>query len=210
MVKCCFGGCEMKTLNRTFQKTTLVAGVGGAGTCILNHISHMFDQTVQFLVTDTNLKSLSRSVIKNQLQLGKNITKGQGCGGNTTIGKAAALESTEEILNYFEGVEMVVIIAGVGGGAGSAGTQVVAGIAKNMGLRVASILVFPFDHEFGREDQAKNTIEIMKSISDSVTVLYNSDLNHFKERVPELDLRSAFGWQDMRVYEEIKKVIEAL
>jgi cell division protein FtsZ len=186
-----------------------VVGVGGAGVCILNHISDKFDETVQFLVADTNLKNLSRSVIKYQLQFGKNITKGRGCGGNVDVGKAAALESVEEIRKSLEDAELVVIVAGASGGTGSSGALVVAGIAKEVGLRAVSILLFPFDHEL-RDSQAKNTIEKMKSFSNSVVVLYNSDLNCISEKVLETDLRSAFGRQDKKVYEEIKKVIEAL
>ena len=196
---------------RSKIKKKIIFGIGGAGTAILNNFDRtkMFDETVQFLVADTSKRSLSQSKITNQLQLGKNVTHGKGCGGSSALGKAAAMEASEEIEKSLEGAGLVVIVAGASGGAGSSGAQVVAGIAKDMGLRVASILIHPFDQEL-RERLASDAIEKMKSLSDSVTVLFNSNLNRLKDRFPEMDLRSSFGWQDMRVYEELQKIIKAL
>jgi len=122
---------------------------------------------------------------------------------------AATLESSEEIKKSLRDAKIVVIVAGVSGGTGSGGALVIAGINKEVGLKTVSILLFPFDHE-RRGSQAKNTIEMMKSVSDSVVVLNNSDLNCILGKVPEMDLNLAFGYQDIRVYEEIKKIIEAL
>jgi len=124
-----------------------VIGVGGGGG---NAVEHMVAQTVEgveFICTNTDAQALKNASARTVLQLGNNVTKGLGAGANPDVGRQAALEDRERIVELVHGADMVFITAGMGGGTGTGGAPVVAQIAKEMGVLTVAVVTKPFPFE---------------------------------------------------------------
>jgi cell division protein FtsZ len=112
-----------------------VVGVGGGGS---NAVSTMIESGmsgVEFIVANTDIQALNSNRAGTKLQLGNDLTKGLGAGANPDIGRRAAIESYNEIVEKLEGSDMVFVTAGMGGGTGTGGAPVVAKIARELGIR---------------------------------------------------------------------------
>jgi len=110
-----------------------VIGVGGAGS---NAVARMLEEGldgVEFHVINTDLQSLASSNVPSKIQIGAKITKGLGVGSDPLIGRQAALEDTERILELLHGADMVFVTAGLGGGTGAGAAPVIASLAKELG-----------------------------------------------------------------------------
>lgn len=124
-----------------------VVGVGGGGG---NAVEHMVAQNidgVDFICTNTDAQALKNSSARTVLQMGNNVTKGLGAGANPDMGRQAALEDRERIVELVEGADMVFITAGMGGGTGTGGAPVVAQIAKELGVLTVAVVTKPFPFE---------------------------------------------------------------
>ena len=127
--------------------TIKVIGVGGGG---MNAVDRMIDAGVtgvDFVAMNTDTQVLERSGAKSKLQLGANLTKGLGAGGNPEMGKASAEESRPEIRRLLEGADMIFIAAGMGGGTGTGAAPVIAEMAKEMGALTVAVVTRPFGFE---------------------------------------------------------------
>ncbi|GAB4223819.1 MAG: cell division protein FtsZ [Francisella sp.] len=148
-----------------------VVGVGGGGG---NAVEHMCDEIsdVEFYALNTDGQALSRSKVKNVLQIGTNLTKGLGAGANPEVGKRAATEDRAKIEKILEGADMVFITAGMGGGTGTGGAPVVAEIAKEMGILTVAVVTKPFPFEGPRRMQAAEMgiEELTKNVDSIITV----------------------------------------
>ena len=111
-----------------------VVGVGGAGTNAVNNMITAHLEGVEFLVCNTDAQSLAQSLTDRRIQLGTTITQGLGAGARPEIGRAAAEEAVEELLDQLQGSHMVFITAGMGGGTGTGAAPVIARVAKEMGM----------------------------------------------------------------------------
>jgi cell division protein FtsZ len=160
-----------------------VVGVGGGGG---NAISSMIDmglQGVDFFAINTDLQALERNKAQNKIQVGKNLTRGLGAGGDPTIGHRAIEEDREEIARALAGSDMVFVTAGMGGGTGTGGAPIVANIARTNGALVVGIVTKPFNCE-GKQRMAfaDAGIEEFKKHVDTLIVIPNQKLLSIVER----------------------------
>ncbi len=154
-----------------------VIGVGGGGG---NAVEHMLAQNidgVEFICTNTDAQALKNSSARTVLQMGNNVTKGLGAGANPDIGRQAALEDRERIVELVEGADMVFITAGMGGGTGTGGAPVVAQIAKELGVLTVAVVTKPFPFE-GKKRMAiaDQGIKELSEYVDSLITIPNEKL----------------------------------
>ena len=109
-----------------------VVGVGGGGSNAVNRMIEAKIEGVEFMVANTDLQALKISSAPIKIQLGEKLTKGLGAGANPVIGRQAALENTDKLLEALEGADMVFVTAGLGGGTGSGGAPIVASLAREL------------------------------------------------------------------------------
>src|SRR6202048_2903507 len=124
-----------------------VVGVGGGG---CNAVARMVQEGlegVEFYVMNTDVQALSACQVQNKLQLGTKMTKGLGAGSNPEIGRQAALENTDRIVELLQGADMVFVTAGLGGGTGTGAAPVVASLAKELGALTVAVVTKPFAFE---------------------------------------------------------------
>lgn len=156
-----------------------VIGVGGAGN---NAINRMLDENIQgaeFVAINTDLQALmlSHAEPKNRLQIGKEKTQGLGAGSFPDIGEKAAEESRQEIEEILEGVNLLFITAGMGGGTGTGAAPVIARIAKEKGCVTVAVVTKPFTFEGKRrEENAKRGIANLEKFVDTLIVIPNDKL----------------------------------
>src|SRR5689334_24755219 len=124
-----------------------VMGVGGGGGNAVNRMIAARLEGVEFLVANTDLQALKLSQAPVKLQLGAKLTKGLGAGANPEIGRKAALEDTEKIIEALEGSDMIFITSGLGGGTGSGAAPVVASLASELGALSVAVVTKPFAFE---------------------------------------------------------------
>ncbi|GJQ54146.1 MAG: hypothetical protein HKUEN07_07150 [Rhodocyclaceae bacterium] len=124
-----------------------VVGVGGGGSNAVNRMIEASIQGVEFIAMNTDIQVLDLSAAAKKVQLGLNLTRGLGAGGNPEIGKSAAEESKNEIRKVLEGADMVFITAGMGGGTGTGAAPVVADLAREIGALTVAVITRPFGFE---------------------------------------------------------------
>ena len=130
-----------------FTPRITVVGVGGGGTNAVNNMISMGLDGVEFLVANTDAQSLIHSRADRRVQLGPHLTQGLGAGAKPEIGRAAAEEATEELARHIEGVHMIFITAGMGGGTGTGAAPVIARMARERGILTVGVVTKPFDFE---------------------------------------------------------------
>ncbi|HEC59865.1 hypothetical protein LCGC14_0551110 [marine sediment metagenome] len=133
----------------TYTQTAVikVIGVGGGGGNALEHMVANQIEGVDFICANTDAQALRKSSAPTQLQLGTDITKGLGAGANPDVGRQAALEDRERVMELIKGSDMVFITAGMGGGTGTGAAPVVAQVAKEMGILTVAVVTKPFPFE---------------------------------------------------------------
>ena len=154
-----------------------VIGVGGGGG---NAVEHMVAQSidgVEFICTNTDAQALKNSAARTVLQMGNNVTKGLGAGANPDVGRQAALEDRDRIVELVEGADMVFITAGMGGGTGTGAAPVVAQIAKDLGVLTVAVVTKPFPFE-GKKRMAiaDQGIKELSEYVDSLITIPNEKL----------------------------------
>jgi cell division protein FtsZ len=154
-----------------------VIGVGGGGG---NAVAHMVSSSVdgvEFITANTDSQAIKNCGAKLQLQLGGNVTKGLGAGANPEVGRQAALEDREKIMDALQGADMVFITAGMGGGTGTGAAPVVAQLAKEMGVLTVAVVTKPFPFEGRRRMQvALKGIDELSQHCDSLITIPNEKL----------------------------------
>ncbi len=154
-----------------------VVGVGGGGNNAVNRMIEAGLQGVEFISINTDLQALKLSKSENRLQIGEKLTKGLGAGANPEIGKKAAEESKEELINSFKGADMIFVTAGMGGGTGTGAAPVIAELAKEVGALTVGVVTRPFSFEGRkRSSQAEQGIIALKSKVDTLIVIPNDRL----------------------------------
>lgn len=135
------------TDNTSKQATLKVIGVGGGGSNAVNRMIEAGIDGVEFVAMNTDIQVLEHSSAPTRVQLGANLTRGLGAGGNPEIGKSAAEESKNEIRKVLEGADMVFITAGMGGGTGTGAAPVIADLAREIGALAVAVVTRPFGFE---------------------------------------------------------------
>ena len=185
-----------------------VIGVGGGGSNAVNHMYRQGIKDVEFVVANTDLQALNSSPVPYKLQLGVNLTEGLGCGANPEVGRAAALESKEQIREMLAGTKMVFVTAGMGGGTGTGAAPVIAKIAKDMDILTVGIVTVPFSFEGKKKlAQAENGVEAFKACCDTVLVILNDKL---REIYGNLAIGQAFSEADNVLTTAAKGIAEII
>ncbi len=154
-----------------------VIGVGGGGG---NAIEHMVSKTikgVEFIVANTDAQALRNSSAEATIQIGKGTTKGLGAGANPQVGREAAIEDREAIMESLNGADMVFIAAGMGGGTGTGAAPIVAEVAKEMGILTVAVVTKPFNFEGKKRlNYADQGIDMLRESVDSLITIPNDKL----------------------------------
>ncbi|MEI7026756.1 cell division protein FtsZ [Paenibacillus sp. y28] len=154
-----------------------VIGVGGGGSNAVNRMIESGVTGVEFITVNTDAQALNMSNSETKLKLGEKLTRGLGAGANPEIGKKAAEESRESIINALKGSDMVFVTAGMGGGTGTGAAPVIAEIAKECGALTVGVVTRPFTFE-GRKRalQAEQGIAALKEKVDTLIIIPNDRL----------------------------------
>jgi cell division protein FtsZ len=160
-----------------------VIGVGGGGSNAVNRMIRAKVEGVEFIAANTDLQALKLSQAPIKLQMGAKLTKGLGAGANPDIGRKAALEDTDKILEVLDGADMVFVTTGLGGGTGSGGAPVVANLASELGALTVAVVTKPFSFEGKRRMlQAEQSLTELVGCVDTVIVIPNERLMDCVER----------------------------
>jgi cell division protein FtsZ len=154
-----------------------VVGVGGGGVNAVNRMIEARLEGVEFLVANTDLQSLRLSRAPVKIQIGSKLSNGLGAGANPEVGRRAALEDTDKLIDALEGADMVFVTAGLGGGTGTGAAPIVASLANELGALTVAVVTKPFGFEGKRRmAQAEQGIaELMQSVG-TVIVIPNEKL----------------------------------
>ncbi len=154
-----------------------VLGVGGGGS---NAVARMLNEGlsgVEFCVLNTDAQALAASPVPQRLAIGSKITSGLGAGSDPSVGRQAALEDTERIIDLLEGADMVFVTAGLGGGTGTGAAPVVASLAKELGALTVAVVTKPFGFEGPRRrKQAEQGLAELAAVVDTVITIQNDQL----------------------------------
>ncbi len=130
-----------------------VIGIGGGGGNAVNRMIEAGIEGIEFLVANTDLQALKRSKAPIKIQLGSRLTKGLGAGANPHVGREAALEDTDKIIEVLEGADMVFVTTGLGGGTGTGGAPIIASLATELDALTVAVVTKPFHFEGRRRMQ---------------------------------------------------------
>ena len=176
----CWGEKQMFELMDAYSENTAVIkviGLGGGGGNALEHMLDASVEGVEFVCANTDAQALKKSSARSLLQLGGTVTKGLGAGANPEIGRHAALEDRDRIVDVLQGADMVFITAGMGGGTGTGVSPVVAELAKEMGILTVAVVTKPFPFELKRRMKiAEEGIEELAQHVDSLITVPNEKL----------------------------------
>ena len=154
-----------------------VIGVGGGGGNAVNRMISAQVEGVEFIVANTDLQALKMSNAAVKIQIGQKLTSGLGAGANPEIGRKAALEDTEKIIEVLEGADMVFVTAGLGGGTGTGAAPIIASLAAELGALTVAIITKPFLFEGKkRAQQAEQGLRELRECVDTVIAIPNERL----------------------------------
>jgi cell division protein FtsZ len=154
-----------------------VIGVGGGGGNAVNRMIQAHMEGVEFIAANTDVQALKLSQAPVKLQLGVRLTSGLGAGSNPDVGRRAALEDSEKIIEALEGADMVFVTAGLGGGTGTGAAPVIASLASEMGILTVAVVTRPFNFEGKRRlTQAERGLSELVDSVDTMIVIPNEKL----------------------------------
>ncbi len=172
-----------------------VIGVGGGGGNAVNRMIEAGIEGIEFLVANTDLQALKRSRAPHKIQLGGRLTKGLGAGANPDIGRNAALEDTEKIIEALEGADMVFVTTGLGGGTGTGAAPIIASLATELNALTVAVVTKPFHFEGKRRmAQGDQGLRELRECVDTVITIPNERLLHTAD--PTMSLQDAFKMAD--------------
>ena len=172
-----------------------VIGVGGGGGNAVNRMIEAGIEGIEFLVANTDLQALKRSRAPIKIQLGGKLTKGLGAGANPDIGRNAALEDTEKIIEALEGADMVFVTTGLGGGTGTGAAPIIASLASELNALTVAVVTKPFHFEGKRRmAQGDQGLRELRECVDTVITIPNERLLHTADQ--KMSLQDAFKMAD--------------
>ena len=164
-----------------------VIGIGGGGGNAVNRMIEAGIEGIEFLVANTDLQALKRSRAPIKIQLGGKLTKGLGAGADPHIGRNAALEDTEKIIEVLEGADMVFVTTGLGGGTGTGAAPIIASLATELNALTVAVVTKPFHFEGKRRmQQADLGLRELRECVDTVITIPNERLLHTVDRSASL------------------------
>lgn len=173
----------------------VVIGVGGCGCNAVNRMITLDPIAIDFIAVNTDSTSLDNSLAKKKIKIGAKLTKGLGAGGRPEVGQKAAEETAAELSQALEGVDMIFITAGMGGGTGTGAAPVVAKIAKELGILTVAVVTKPFTFEGPKRRKfAQQGIENLKEYVDTLLVIPNQKLVETADK--STTMQDAFNLSD--------------
>lgn len=207
----------MVQLNRQYDRdespresiTIKVVGVGGAGSNILDRVMLDGIDSAAMVAINTDVQSLTASVATQKVQLGRNLTRGLGSGGDPDLGLAAAEEAYDEIRAVLQGGTVVFLCVGLGGGTGSGATPLIAKIAKEENALVIVFSALPFTFEGKRRcRQAEESLRQLRATADAVVCFENDRMAEIA--LPRMGIHEAFAAADLTISQSIRSVANLL
>lgn len=193
----------------TNQASIKVIGVGGAGSNAVTRMIEAGLTGVQFLVANTDAQSLAQVEGAQKLQIGTDLTRGLGAGGDPSIGEGAARESEQAIAAQLRGVDMVFITAGMGGGTGTGAAPVIADIAKRMGILTVGVVTKPFLFEGPRRRRlADEGAARLKAAVDTLITVPNNRLVEVVDK--KATMQQAFNAADDVLRQGVQGISEII
>lgn len=164
-----------------------VIGVGGGGGNAVNRMIQAGIGGVEFIVANTDQQAMRNALAPVKIQIGAKLTKGLGAGANPEVGKQAALEDTEKLLEALAGADMIFITTGMGGGTGTGAAPIIASLAAELGALTVAVVTKPFNFEGKRRRiQAEQGIRMLRDSVDTLITIPNERLLSFVERATSL------------------------
>lgn len=185
----------------------MVVGVGGAGSNTVTRLTEIGASGSDIIAMNTDAKHLSITKAHKKLLIGKDTTKGLGAGGYPQVGEKAAIEQRTQIKQLLDGVDLVFVTAGMGGGTGTGAAPVVAEIAKSMGAIVVGAVTMPFKMEGTRIQKAEDGLSKLRQVTDTVVVIENQKLLEYAGSMP---ISQAFALADELISMMIKGIAETI
>jgi cell division protein FtsZ len=193
----------------SFAKIRVIGIGGGGGNAISSMVSGNQIQGVEFVAINTDAQALLLNQAQTKVQIGENITKGLGSGGDPDIGRQAAEESAEKIKDMLQGSDMVFLTAGMGGGSGTGATPVIAQIAKDVGALTVAVVTKPFSFEGARRMvSAEEGVDNLKDKVDTLIVIPNQRIMDVVDR--KLSLLEAFKVADSVLSQGVQGISELI
>ncbi|HEY2433671.1 MAG TPA: cell division protein FtsZ [Vicinamibacterales bacterium] len=154
-----------------------VVGVGGGGSNAVNRMVQSGLDGVEFIIANTDLQALKLNSAPNKIQIGGKLTKGLGAGADPNVGRQAALEDTDKLIESLDGADMVFVTTGLGGGTGTGAAPVIASLASELGALTIAVVTKPFKFEGRkRQTQAERGLEELRDCVDTVITIPNERL----------------------------------
>jgi cell division protein FtsZ len=183
-----------------------IVGLGGAGANMLDRVALDGLDGAELLALNTDIRTLSGSVAGERIQLGRNLTKGLGTGGDPELGNQAVLEAEDELRAALKGRKIVFICVGLGGGTGSGAAPIVARVAREEGAFVVMFATMPFVFEgTRRREQAETALNELAVLSNALVTFDNSRMGELV--LAKQGIHEAFAAADRMISESIKAVI---
>lgn len=166
----------------------VVIGVGGGGGNAVNRMIEAGIKGVEFIVVNTDVQALNSSKAPVKIQLGTNLTRGLGAGANPQVGRQAAIEDTDKIIDVLQDADMVFVTTGLGGGTGTGAAPVIAALAIELGALTVAVVTKPFTVE-GRKrmNQAEEGLAELRGCVDTIITIPNSKLKEVEEKISIMD-----------------------
>ena len=167
----------------TYAPRIIVIGVGGGGSNAVNRMIENDVQGVEFVVVNTDAQALNLAIADRKFQIGRDLTRGLGAGGNPEVGQHAAEENLSELKELVKGADMVFITCGMGGGTGTGAAPVIAEISQDLGALTVGIVTKPFSFEGKkRMSQAVTGLDELKKHVDTLIVIPNDRLRELIDK----------------------------
>jgi len=186
-----------------------VAGVGGAGSNVLDRIVLDGLDKADLIAINTDVQSLASSVATTKVQLGRTVTRGLGAGGDPEVGYNAAYESADEIRHALADARMIFICTGLGGGTGSGAAPAVAQVARENGSLVLAFVTLPFAFEGKRRlAQAKEALAKLRQNCDAVICFENDCMGDMV--APKAGIHQAFAIADITISQSVRSIVSLI
>src|SRR5687767_3821572 len=164
-----------------------VVGVGGGGSNAVNRMVTAGLDGVEFIVANTDLQAIRMNPAPVKLQIGSKLTKGLGAGADPNVGRSAALEDTEKLIQALDGADMIFVTTGLGGGTGTGAAPVIASLASELGALTVAVVTKPFKFEGKkRQVQAERGLEALRDCVDTIITIPNERLLTIIDRTTPL------------------------
>ena len=189
------------------QANIKVIGVGGGGSNMVNWLYNKGVQGAEIIATNTDKQHLDIVSADKKILIGKDSTRGLGCGGYPEKGRESAKESLQALKDVIKNTDMVFVCAGMGGGTGTGATPLIAQLAKESGAIVIGTVTMPFEIERARIDKAEFGLQQLRQVSDTVIVIDNNRLVNIAGNLP---IKQAFAVANELISTMIKGIVEII